>query len=305
MNIVILSQIDYAGSGFKLFEALKRHTDHDIQLFSGTPDNKLRHPTNHIVTNENRNVVQQYVDRADILHFKGDWIPKDGYLGLKIPKKKIVITTSGTYFRKKEHGGFGKFTSKDYGMVTLKTSFETDLLYPEYSDIWTPHPIDSDDKKILYRQTGSPVFLHMPSCPERKGTDFVRKVFNILKRKIPCRTEIISGVNFEISQEMKKIATIYFDQFVVGFYGNSALEAMQWGIPVVCWISPWAIEQAKGKLDDCPIINRSQNSPERTADKIIELYANQELAVKTKEWCDSHHGYRAVAKQWDKLYKSI
>jgi len=305
MKVVILSQIDYAGSAFKLFEAVRRHTDIDINLFSGRPDNRLGHPVNNLVYDGNRREVQRIVNDADILHFKGDWPPDDGYLGLTIPQKPIVLTTSGSFFRKSKYGGIGKYTVKDYRRATIRTSFETDLLYPEYSDIWTPHPIDSDDKPILRRQTANPVFYHIPSSPERKGTDFVTRVFDILRRRISCRAYVTTGVDFDTAVALKKISTVYFDQFFVGFYGNSALEAMQYGIPTVAWISPMAVEQAHGQLTDCPVINEDRSDPERTAERIISLFADDELAVRTKRWCDSIHGYRAVASMWERIYEQL
>jgi len=305
MRIVILSQIDYASSGFKLYNALKRHTAHEVYLFSGAANNKLQHPTNNIVTNGNRSKVQRIVDSADILHFKGDWPPNTGYLGLRIPEKPIVLTTSGSFFRKKEHGGIGKFCTTDYGRAKLKTSFETDLLYPEYSNIWTPHPIDSDNEPNIWTRSNFPVFMHIPSNAIRKGTAFVEKVFAILRTRIKCETHVISGITFKESVKAKRRATIYFDQFVVGFYGNAAIEAMQWGIPVVCWLSPLAIAQAKGQLNNCPIINEDQSDPEHTAERVIVALKDMSLSAETKYWCDSHHGYAAVAGQWNHLYNCL
>lgn len=306
MNIVILSKNDYAGSAFKMFSAIKRHTEHKIELYSGVPQNRLGHPINRYVKDTNRAEIQVVVNKADIIHFKGDWPIVDGYLGLTIPKKPIVVTTAGSFFRKKQYSGLGKYTYKDYERATLKTSFETDLLYPEYSDIWTPHPIDSDESPILWKHNGEPpVFMHIPSTPARKGTDFVAKVFSILRKKIECKTKIITGVAFKEAYDAKKHATIYFDQFVVGFYGNSALEAMQWGIPVVCWISPLALAQAKGKLEGCPIINEDVSDAERTANKVLEALEDPTLSPRTKEWCNRVHGYKAIAKLWDGLYRSI
>lgn len=306
MKVIILSYIDYAGSAYKMFHAIKRHTDIDINLFSGRPENNLKHPIHNLLHDGNREAVQELLHEADIIHFKGDWPPNDGYLGLKIPNKPIVITTSGTFFRKKAYGGFGKFTVKDYYRATLKTSFEPDLLYPEYSDIWTPHPIDSDDKPNIANCPDVPFFLHMPTTRTRKGTEFVEKVFARLRQLIPCRTKIISGLTFKESQEMKKDCTIYFDQFVVGFYGNSALEAMQWGIPVVNWISPTAIVQAKGKLDGCPIINEDQSNPERTAVRVVNILNQHDAwSIQTKQWTNRMHGYKTIAKLWRKLYEHL
>jgi len=305
MKVIMLSQIDYAGSAFRTFEAIRRYTNININLFSGPPDNHLNHPIWNLVTKANRPLLQKLVNEADILHFKGDWPPLDGYLGLKIPDKPIVLTTSGTFFRKKIHGGFERFTVKDYYRATLKTSFEPDLLYPEYSDIWTPHPVDSDNKAIIKRDNSIPFFCHIPSTPERKGTEFVKRVFEILKRKINCRAEVITGVNFNQSLQIKQSVSIYFDQFMVGFYGNAALEAMQWGIPVTAWISPDAISQAKGKLKNCPLINEDQSDPLATAGRIIAAYRDQSLTEATKKWCDSIHGYKAIAEIWVKLYQSL
>lgn len=307
MKIVLLSRIDYAGSAFKLFQALKRHTDFDVQLFSGAAQNKSNHPTNVLVTNNNLHKVQQQVNEADILHFKGDWPPTDGYLGLKIPKNKpIVLTTSGSFFRKKEYGGIGRYSNDDYKNVTLKTSFEADLLYPEYSDIWTPHPIDSEDKPNTWQRGSSPVFMHIPSNAARKGTPFVERVFDEIRDVMrKSETHIVSGITFKESIKLKQRASIYFDQFKVGFYGNSALEAMQWGIPVVCWISPMAIEQANGQLNGCPIINEDESDAIKTAMKAIRSIENPKVSLQTKEWCDSKHSYKAVAKQWVDLYRKL
>jgi hypothetical protein len=304
-RVVILSEIDYAGSAFKLLSALKRHTDYDVTLIAGNHQNNFKHPSWIIIDNKNHKLIQEIINKADILHFKGDWPPKDGYLGLKIPDKPIVLTTSGSFFRKKEHNGRAMYCNADFKRVTLKTSFETDLLYPEYSDLWTPHPIDSDNNPILWKEMDIPIFMHIPSNTVTKSTKFVEEVFAILRKKIKCNTEIITGITFLESCEAKKRASIYFDQFLVGFYGNSALEAMQWGIPVVCWLSPWAITQSNGQLKDCPILNRSMANAEITATKAIALSNDVNLSIKTKQWCDSRHGYKAVAKQWDEIYKKL
>jgi hypothetical protein len=304
MRIAMLSEIDYAGSAYKLFHALKRHTSHNVCLFSEPSLNGFKHPYN-IAVSQNRELAQEFVNNADILHFKGDWPPQDGYLGLQIPDKPIVLTTSGSFFRKKEHTGRGKYCNADYGRAHLKTSFETDLLYPEYSDIWTPHPIDSDDKPNIWKKTDNPVFVHIPSNPTTKATVFVKEVFGILKSRMRCETVILSGITHEESCAAKKRATVYFDQFRVGFYGNSALEAMQWGIPVVCWLSPIAISQAKGKLDGCPVLNRSVANAERTATVVVQMIQNNLWSINTKKWCDEHHGFKAVAKQWNELYEHL
>ena len=160
MRITILSKIDYAGSAYKLCEALLRHTDHDVNLYSGKPEN------NGSNCDKTSFKCLQRVN-SDILN-KGDGL---GYLSLQIPDKPIVLTTSGSFFRKKMYGGIGRYSNDDYGRATLKTSFETE------NHIWTPQPIDSDDKPMIWNMHKKPYFLHIPSSPEMKGTEFVQEVF--------------------------------------------------------------------------------------------------------------------------------
>lgn len=70
MRITILSKIDYAGSAYKLCEALLRHTDHDVNLYSGKPENNFNHPVRNLVTKQVLNAVQQ-IDNKKIFEADG------------------------------------------------------------------------------------------------------------------------------------------------------------------------------------------------------------------------------------------
>ena len=127
-----------------------------------------------------------------------------------------------------------------------------------------------------------------------------------LKKRVTFDLDLIEKVSFSEVVERRKRATLFADQFKVGFYGNSAVEAMQFGIPVVNWISPLAFKQGPKILEKCPIV---------TTDKKVEDFARlfervltsdmQELSNKTKKWCDEFHSYQAVAKQMDKIYNGM
>lgn len=307
MKITMLSKIDWTASGHRLHDAIKQHTDHDIEIWTGPYHNKLQHPNQtNIVKSRNRAKVQQRINDSDIIHLKGDWPPNNGYLGLKITHKPIIITTSGSFFRKKEHGGHGTFHSGQYMNATVKTSFETDLLYPEYSDIWTPHPIDSDNQSIEWKWSDPPILMHTPTNRATKDTAFILKVFQHVKSMRKVEIILLEKLPFRKVVEMRKKATIFFDQFMVGFYGNSALEAMQYGIPTAAWLSPMATAQASGALKGCPVIS-SEKSVRGWTNMILKVLDNDlaTLSQKSKQWCDNVHGYKAIAKQWDELYKSI
>ena len=73
--------------------------------------------------------MQKHVDESDIVHLKGDFPPKEGYMGLRIMHKPIIVSTSGSHFRTKENGGHGRYSLSEYASATLRTAFTPDLLY--------------------------------------------------------------------------------------------------------------------------------------------------------------------------------
>jgi len=303
MKITILSEIDYAGSGHKLCEALRRHTKHDVVIYTGLYPNRLNLPQSPIT---NRRQAQKRVDMSDIIHLKGDFPPKDGYLGLRIMHKPIVITVSGSHFRKKEDGGYGKYHILQYKDACVRTSFEPDLLYPEYNGTWTPHPIDSTSKPRLWNRSKPPLLMHMTTSRENKGTAFIEEVFKTLNKRNNLIIQIPQIMPMEQAIQARREATIYFDQFKVGWYGNSALEAMQYGIPVACWISDFAISRVHTEISTCPVISTIKEIDLWVA-KIECLLGSDldKLSKDTKRYCDEMHSYESVAKQWDKIYATV
>lgn len=106
MRVVILSKKDYAGSGFKMYEALLRYSDIQVSMYRFSSHNRYGHEQGLLVSEHNLKQVQLDVDMADIIHLKGDW-PHDGsYCGVDLRDKPVVISVSGGLFRKKIHGGW-------------------------------------------------------------------------------------------------------------------------------------------------------------------------------------------------------
>lgn len=297
MKITLLSEIDYAGSGHKLYEAIKTHTDHDIEIYTGKYYNPYKHPSH---SRWNKREVQARIDSSNIVHLKGDFPPQDPYLGLKIMHRPVIITVSGSHFRKQKYRGHEKYKAYLYKQA-YKTAFEPDLLYPEYSDVWTPHPINSEVQPIEWNH--GRVLMHIPSDRRVKGTEFIMEVFKGL-RNVEIATP--GSMVYRQAVEIRKRASIYFDQFGVGFYGNAALEAMQYGIPTAAWISPLAKSQAKGVLNDCPVITTNLRVKDwiRKIESVLDSDL-EELSRQTKIWCDAIHGYSNIAAQWDEIYTNI
>ena len=304
MKVTILSYADYASSGLKIRDAVKKHTDIDIEIFAERPGfgvTKWRMPATPVM--KDRKAVQKRVYESDVIHLKGDWPPTPMYMTLQL-HDNIVTTVSGSSFRKQEFGGFGTFKPEQFKLAKVRTSFEPDLLYPEYGNIWTPHPIDSENQPNVWKYNSKPVLIHTPSNRKTKDTAFLEKVFDKLKDVANCY--ILQDKSHKVIMESRKEATVFFDQFMVGFYGNTAIEAMQYGIPTANWISQMSIDQ--GFKVKHPIITYEKDV-NKWVEGILELIKNkdklQEISNETKKYCDKYHSYRAVAQKWSEIYSSM
>jgi len=265
--------------------------------------------------------VQKMVDEADIIHFKGDEPPTRDWHGiLEIPEnKKIVVTVGGSQFRREafcKDAALASYQMGEYMLADLRTALTPDLNYPEYEGIYTQHAIDCENVQATfnygYTREGirKLTVAHSPSNLRKKGTDsiFLPAAAELRAQGRIFDVKIIHKVPFQKCVEMKKSAQIFFDQAGVGFYGNAALEAMQFGIPTICHISQEAIKQSNGKITrDHPIIafrKPTVNACIYAIRRAIDGNLKQ-ISRDTKEFCDSFHSYSTVAKMWKGLYEKL
>jgi predicted nucleotidyltransferase len=295
MKITILSFMDFCGSGNKLYHALKPH--HDVEIWVGRHNNAYGHPVKQTYNGHRQRIIQQRINESDVAILKGDfpvWVYEQEWkINFTCP---TVTMPTGSFFRKREHGGKGRFPISDF--KGYRVSSDTGLLYPEFSDIWTPMPIDSMKEPILWKQGN--ILSHSPTDKAKKNTAFIFRVFDGVMKRRNVQIDLIEGVSFAEAVERRKKSTIFFDQFKVGFYGNSALEAMQWGIPTACYLRP------SKHLEGCPIINLPL-SVDKWTDAVCQILDSDmtELSRDTKEWCDKFHSFEAVAERWGNILRCL
>ena len=306
MKVVILSKTDCAGSGYKLYEALIRYTDVRARMFSFTSQNKFGHEQGIVVTKENKVLVQKRVNEADIIHLKGDW-PHDGsYCGIDLGNKPIVISVSGSLFRKRDYGGLGCYDMAEFNNCDVKTSLCLDLCYDDFSDIWIPHPIETQGVPVLWQYSEPPLLTHSPTRRISKNTKFALNIFDRVAEEGIAETSLIEGVSFKEADVARRRSTIFFDQFKIGFYGNSAIEAMRYGIPVANWLSP---ELRWPEMDYyCPVLSRPRDVEqwvETLKEKLSNKHYMRMWSTATRKWCEEVHSYRAVANKLLNIYKQL
>lgn len=300
MKIVMLSVRDCCASGYRLCEAINENTEHTAKSYQWQTGD-FNHPAGTIVGYNNVLDIQKEIDSADVIHVKGDRPWKVGYPNIKhfpfvkIDHKPVVLTLSGTLTRDVRFGGYGQ-CSRDSYPVKLVTAHEPDLMH-DWVDILTYYPIRRAE--ATWKQSDPPILQHIPSNRITKDTNFVLDVVAKLKKNVIF--ELPGKMTYNRVLEMKKNATLYFDQFVIGWYGNSGVEAMNYGVPVISWISDFS-----RRFVDSPVIT-SEHGSKRWAEMIDWILDSDMtgLSRETKSYCDKHHSYEAVAKQWSKIYESL
>lgn len=249
------------------------------------------------------NKIQKEIDRADIIHVKGDLTWTDSYPGIKhypsvrINHKPIIVTLSGTLTRGEKFGGLLQCNRQTYQHAKIVTAIEPDLMH-DWVDYLTYYPIRRVEP--LWKQSDPPILQHIPSDRIGKGTKFLLEVLEKLNKKVTF--ELHENITYREVLEVKKRATLFFDQFRCGWYGNNAVEAMNYGVPVATWISDFS----RRSVGEPPIITSNGGAEDwaKEIDKILDSDMT-ELSRQTKEYCDEYHSYEAVAKQWNGIYKLL
>lgn len=337
-KIVLLSKVDNAASGYRLAEAVNLTTNNFVEyivlynerfppglkkrptLYEDSPiplPKTFRDPKRRgwkVFSDHNAARIQTLVDDADIIHFKGDDLPVDDFIhSVRIPRNKPrIVTVSGSFFRRSDSSLVSMPVAEisEYVKLTdFRSAMTPDLNYPEFDALFTQQTMDTTTQPNKWTpQEGKLVFAHSPSQRAKKGTEQFLEAINILQRSYPkIEVDLLEGLDYAECLKKKHQATVFFDQSIAGFYGNSAIEAMAAGIPTACNISQQAKAQSDGKInEDCPIINCGD-----TVSSMVEAFGAlmdsdlETLSLRTKQWTDAFHSYEAVGTMWGEIYRNL
>jgi hypothetical protein len=325
--VLVLSMYDYCGSGYLISRALRK-AGFESYLIK-RKQNTLNTPADYILEDRKKrkwvdgnNIIhieydheslEELYSRADFILMKGDEPPQDYKLfALSLLDKATGIITGGSKFRRNNglipavNRGKHKDISK-YLQVDLRAALTPEMCYPGlYDGIYIPAATRFDAKNEFIQEKRwkkKIVIAHSPSNRHKKGTrKFLLACFYLRKMGYDFDIDLIEKVSQAEAIERKRKATINVDQFLVGFYGNSGIEAMRYGIPTACWISDDAYNWSGGIVDrkNCPVINTG--SSVYSIAKSLEQYLQnpgllQQLSKRTYQYCKDTHSIAAVGNR--------
>lgn len=142
---------------------------------------------------------------------------------------------------------------------------------------------------------------HAPNHGHFKGTRYlVSAIEHLQARGYPIELVSVSGVANSEVIALFRSCDIVADQFIAGFHGYTALEAMALGKPVLCYL-----RDAEAVIDPstCPIINCSPDTLEeilrRCLDGDLDL---AELGRRSRSYIEHYYSLEAVAIRLGHLY---
>lgn len=147
---------------------------------------------------------------------------------------------------------------------------------------------------------GTVRIVHAPTNRRKKGTEFVMKSCEELRRR-GLNVELILVENKPYAEvvELYRQASIAIDQVLYGWHGKFSVETMCMGIPTVCFIR----EDLRKHLPDLPLVNATPATLTDTLEKLIRNQSwRRQLAEAGPEYARRHHSLDAVLKDLLAIY---
>jgi len=184
------------------------------------------------------------------------------------------------------------------------------LLYCNSDFEYFPLSLEPDFEQLEYRAGWDPasrdevIVMHAPSSAameDVKGTKFVKQAVEDLRNegfKIDLR--MIQNMTRKEAIAMFATADIFVEQLCLGAYGNTAIEAMASGVPVISSLNAGVAHEIPG----CPVVPAD---PVTIKDRLRELIDNKErrdeLGRAGYDFVRSFHSNKRITAHLTEIYK--
>lgn len=285
---------DTGGVAIAVQRAFERYAPGwDVRAMRGF-NNSIDYPQNH---EWDRELFTELWDWADVVHTMENIHNLIAFRNP--PGKPILLHHHGQIYR--NHAVELNQIAADHGIVTVGSTIDLEA----YGTIWLPNPIDVIWMQAIRRQykpssAGRPKlrFVHSPTAwRAAKGTDQWKAAI----RKAGGEFKLTERATWAQALADKATGDVHLDQLLHG-YGNSGLEAMGMGLPVVSGGLPEVEEQIIAKVGQLPYHPAMGRVDEAIAE-IMDPAARADVADRGWQYVNDHHEQRKVVARLKKLYR--
>jgi hypothetical protein len=196
-----------------------------------------------------------------------------------------------------------KFSDLGFNLIcSVETEMFINSEYFKTYDIYH-HPSfaqkESNEKRITKK---SLKFVHAPTAPVAKGSEFVLKAIAELEKEelVNFEFKLIKGISNENYVKELNEADVLIDQFIWGWYGVATQQALQLGKIVICNLHNERIKHTP----DNPIINANIHNLKEEIIKITNMDKEEidQLKSKSIKYFNTFHSVDSVANRCLTIY---
>lgn len=295
LKVTVLSKYDWAGSGYRMSEAIHEASGGSIDIeaiteYEGQGSKYWNIKTGTSISRIGMDVAATRIQSSDIIHFKGDWKHDNDFCGIVLPDAKRIYTVSGSVFRNGDKQGFE---------ADFLSAMTPDLCVTEE---WVHMPHCWNEFIYCWKKSRKIVVSHVPSNAEAKGT---RQIIEIMTELTKRRKDVEfiwqTNISYKDSILLKKNSHLYIDQLTFPIYANASLEAMSMGIPVVSNID-------RSLYSEIPPIITCYPSKDlqlwvNMIDSLLNWTDLKRLSEVSFEYVKKTHG--RMGERWIQVYKML
>ena len=298
MNIICITENDWAGVQNGLKTAVEKHSNHTFRVINQRP-HKYGYPHDLIEREEDWTEYERYLFKADLVLFGASqyW-----YKPFSIPIPDDVpwaIWHGGSDYRKQpEH------YIEDIHPLMDVIYAHRDLLGLCHRAYLLHQPYDTRNYRPIER-SDTPFYVgHSPSVENRKRTEFYIEAMTRLRYDHPnlnIEPLLMMNMSAEEVLHLKEKCHMFFDQI---YNPKTVLipegANMGYGLSLVESAAVGSVCMAGCDYPDTPILH--VNTPEDIMREVMWLYNNrdvwQRLSTETYEWVNREHSYENIAEQF-------
>jgi hypothetical protein len=143
--------------------------------------------------------------------------------------------------------------------------------------------------------------VHATNHPHFKGTRYLIAAVQRLKDEgLPVELTLVQNMSNEEAKRHYAQADIVAEQFIGGFHGYTALEAMAAGKPVITYLRSRDLVLA---ADECPLINATPETLYETLKYyVVHPHELRALGERGRKYVEKHYSSTAFAARLGRMY---
>ena len=182
-------------------------------------------------------------------------------------------------------------------MIEYTPGSRNDLFYwPIDTEALEPHYPDPRAKEV--------VIVHAPNNRIVKGSAYLLDVVERLKKEgYPVTLDLVEKMPNQVAREHYAKADIFAEQFLIGWHGFTAIEAMALGKPVMCYIRK---QEYLPDWEPSPIVNTNPDTLYDDLKKLVTDGALRERLGKAgRRYVKKIYSLEAGGRRFAALYREL